>query len=111
VLVTHVEGVLEAGPGDAIARTKRQVVAEEGALLLFHDWATMTDYETVVRQQLVSVTAGLKAAGTLRGTHILVRSRVVALGVQGANVFLGVLTAYTDREAFEVVLREALAGR
>jgi hypothetical protein len=107
IMVSRVEGVITPEPGLAIENMMKRVAAEDGALLMFHDWERMVDYHTQVRLRLTATGAGLQ--GVLEHGHILVRSGIVALGVKAANLVVPALTVHTERAPFEAALRDALA--
>lgn len=70
-----------------------------GPLDVFHDWELVTGYDSVVRQELVRWTDENEKPGEV---HILVKSRLVAMGVSVANAALGgKLVVYSDRVKFE----------
>ncbi len=75
----------------------------------FHDWELMTSYQSSARYAL---TKFLMATYRQQPAHILVASRLVAMGVSAASLTLAVagvkLTSYNKREAFERALDEAL---
>jgi hypothetical protein len=109
LMVTRVEGVLTQRAALVIEHASRRQVADHGQMTGYHDWEQMTDYETEARVRLVA--AGTALGKALRGVHVLVTSRVVALALQGANLVLGNVIPYTSRTAFEAALREALPRR
>jgi hypothetical protein len=73
----------------------------------FHDWSGMPNYDTVCRKRLTDWV--LKHMAHTAGHHILVQSKLVAMGVSTANMLLGgsIITSYTDRAAFEQALARA----
>ena len=83
---------------------------EKGTVLAgFHDWELMTSYESSARYAL---TRFLMATYRQQPAHILVASRLVAMGVSAASLTLAVagvkLTSYNKREVFERALALAL---
>lgn len=73
----------------------------------FHDWADMPNYDTICRKKLTDWV--LRHMAKTAGHHILVQSKLVAMGVSTANLLLGgtIITSYTDRAAFEKALVHA----
>lgn len=83
---------------------------QKGVLLAgFHDWERMTSYESSARYAL---TKFLGATYRQQPAHILVASRLVAMGVSAASLTLAIagvkLTSYNKRDVFERALAEAL---
>lgn len=77
---------------------------------LFQDWLAMEGYDSSCRQQLTTWTA--KNLGSFGSLHIAQRSKIVAMGVQVANLALGgVIKTHPDLPSIEGdlnrVLREA----
>lgn len=80
-----------------------------GDLEVFHDWEHVTGYDSIVRQEFVRWAQEHPKQGD---AHILVKSRLVAMGVSVANVALGGrLKVYADRPKFERARTETIAGR
>jgi len=80
-----------------------------GDLDVLHDWEAVTGYESIVRQELVRWSLEQQKPGEV---HVLVKSRIVAMGVSVANVALGgKLKVYSERQKFERVRTETIAGR
>jgi len=80
-----------------------------GRIDVLHDWELLTGYESVVRQELVRWAQEHERPGHV---HILVKSRLVAMGVSVANVALGgKLKVYADRQKFEQARTQTVAFR
>jgi hypothetical protein len=74
----------------------------------FHDWEAMENYDGSARQALTSWTFENRALFT--GIHILVRSKIVVLGVEVANLALGrLMVTYRERATFESAMNNVLA--
>src|SRR4051812_26190237 len=73
-------------------------VTRAGQAVGFHDWERMDSYDTRCRQDMTEWT--IRNIGQIAGWHILVRSRLVAMGVATASLLIGkeVITSYTSRE-------------
>jgi hypothetical protein len=78
-------------------------------LTTFHDWEEMTGYDSVCRQAMTDWV--LKHVSQIHMNHILVRSKIVAMGVATANLLTGgkLLFPYTTRVPFERALKTAVA--
>jgi hypothetical protein len=75
--------------------------------LIFNDWWEMTGYDTDARLKLTDWIFWMR--GKIQGSHILVRSKIVSMGVSIANLALGgMLTVYTDRQEFALAYRRAV---
>jgi hypothetical protein len=84
-----------------------KVAATQSPIENFHDWADVEGYDPEVRQRYMQWSRTHRAE--IHGAHILVRSRLVVMGVTVANLALGYLTAYNDRARFERALAKAIA--
>jgi hypothetical protein len=106
VMVNRVEGVLTEEAGTALETAIKRTVADEHIYIGFNDWDEMTDYTMATRLRLTqTVYEHLKIT---RGIHFILRSKIVAFGVQAANLVLKNLTVHPTRESFERTLRETL---
>jgi hypothetical protein len=66
----------------------------------FNDWEAMENYDSAARTMLVSWT--LARRHQFACVHLLVRSKIVQLGVEAANLALGrFMTTHRERVAFE----------
>jgi hypothetical protein len=76
-------------------------------LSAFHDWAQMNNYDLSARVALTRWTLTHRPA--FREAHLLVRSKIVELGVEAANLTLGrFMTTHRDLPTFERALQSAL---
>lgn len=99
--------VRAAGHGDAallvtiVAHLDQALT--RGRVEVFHDFAAATGYDAGLRYGL---TGWVKAHdGAIDGTHVLVTSRVIAIGVAAANLAIGGrLLVYTERARFDAAL-------
>jgi len=87
-----------------LMRGFERVAAEGGLVDTFHDWADVESYDAEVRVPYTDwAWAHRQQVASL---HILVRSRLLAMGISVANMGLGgMITSYTDRAPFETVRR------
>jgi hypothetical protein len=78
-----------------------------GKLYVFHDWMDLTGYDTKTRIRLTAWSVAHRHA--YEEVHLAVRSRIIAMGVQVANVALGgFMRSYTGIAALEVELARVL---
>jgi hypothetical protein len=94
------------GWGHAAAELAGPFLAEldaavaRGAVQIWNDWASIRSYDTLVRTSITGWTRDHPAVGG--GVHVLVDSKVVAMGVGLANMALGhSLHVTVDRAGFE----------
>jgi len=108
--VTQVAGVLTDEGARAMDVGVRRIASEGCRFVACHDWEEMTDYSFAARLLLTR-----SATDTMRfidAIHILMRSRVVALGVRAANVVLGGrITMHAERGPFEAALHDEMRRR
>lgn len=77
---------------------------------VFHDWERVTGYEAEVRPEYTRWSKG--HLHCLAGLHILIRSRLLAMGITVANAALnGAMTAHYERAEFEKLRAEAILRR
>lgn len=78
-----------------------------GRIRTFHDWQAGESYESEARVALTEFTR--ECQRDLIESHILVRSKLFAMGMSVANLMLGgSLVVHTDRQAFSKARREGL---
>jgi hypothetical protein len=107
LFVTRVSGHLGIEGAREIDALFRQQVAEDGWNISFNDWGSMENYDSEARVLLSRSTLELLAS--VRSSHFLVSSRVVAFGIKAANIVLRRLTLHPSEESFQRELSEALA--
>lgn len=75
---------------------------------VFNDWWEMTGYDSEARIRLTEWTRSNLALGKTWPSHVLMRSKIVAMGVTVANMALGgALVVHSDRAVFDAELRAA----
>jgi hypothetical protein len=111
VYVTSVTGHMEDVHADLFESYGLERIRKApGKLVVFHDWFDMTGYESRCRTRLTSWS--VKRIEHYEEVHLGVRSKLVAMGVQVANIALrGLITAHSDRAKLEVELRRALRDK
>jgi hypothetical protein len=79
----------------------------EGKFYVFHEWTELTGYDTKTRLRLTAWAVAHRHA--YEEVHIAARSRIIAMGVQVANIALGgFMRAHTGVAALEVELARVL---
>ena len=106
VLATQVAGAITAGVAQGLAAALRKVVHAHGRVVVIHDWEQMTDYEPEARVILTDIGRELKKQIDL--THILLRSRIVALAVQAATLLVPNIKVHGSRVTLERALHDAI---
>jgi hypothetical protein len=106
LFVTRVTGHLSLDGAREIASAFRLQVAEDTSCLGFHDWSQMDNYDADARALLTI--AVLERLSCVKGGHFVVRSRVVAFGLQVANVVLRRFTVHPSETSFQHELSKAL---
>lgn len=109
--VTMTTGYMEEAHADLLESYGLERIRKApGKLTVFHDWFDMTGYESRCRQRLTSWS--LARRQHFEEVHLGVRSKLVAMGVQVANLALGgLITAHTDRTKLEHELRRVLRAK
>jgi hypothetical protein len=78
-----------------------------GKLYVFHDWLEMTGYDSRTRIRLTAWSVAHRHL--YEEVHLAVRSRIIAMGVQVANVAVGgIMRAHTGIATLEVELARAM---
>ena len=97
-----------AGHGDGEAASRivewTSTASASGPLHVFHDWRRMTGYDSAARERL---SRHVQEMGPrIASANLLVESRIMAMGVQVANMLLGGrLVTYSAREAFAAAMQ------
>jgi hypothetical protein len=107
VLWVRASGHASADFVTSVVTLRNAAVKAWGRVTLFDDLDGLTGYDPGVRAGLTEWVNQNKGAVT--AVHILVRSRVVAMGVGVANMVLrGVISAHSDRAVFDRELEAAV---
>ena len=78
-----------------------------GKLFVFHDWRELTGYDSMTRVRLTAWSVAHRQS--YQEVHLAVRSRIIAMGVQVANVAVGgIMRAHSGVATLEVELARAL---
>ena len=109
VLLGIARGHLSEGMADRWIAEMTPRVQGDAVLVGFHDWQLLTGYDSRARYAL---TRFVVSTGPRQRGHLLVSSRMVAMGVSAASLtaaLAGVkLESYASRARFENVLNAAL---
>lgn len=107
VLVMKFSGYFDADFLNPLIATQNRVIIA-GPTRLFSDWEEMTDYASECRTKLTDWTVSVRKGG--HKFILLIRSKLVAFGVNAANIALGgILEVHTERRHFDEALNEAIA--
>jgi len=106
VIFHRISGYLEKSLVPRIKEPTERLIACGLRPRIFNDWWDMSGYDAEARNKLTEWT--LRIRHNIASDHILVRSKIVSMGVSLANVALGgLLTVYTDRTEFAQARRRA----
>jgi hypothetical protein len=109
VFVSRVEGAISEAMATAMLVEGQRIIASDGKLVVFHDWELVKGYEKQARVQFTRV--GLQLRRQVEASHFLVRARILAVGIQLANIVLGTNKVHPSRASFESVLRDTVVSR
>lgn len=106
ILVVALQNHGEASFVEPVVDAYRSMQAE-GHIHLFFDAEHLTNYDSPLRAGLT--TAFLPDRHRLEGFHVLLRSKIVAMGVSVANLALGGIVSVTNhRQTFRTALDSTL---
>jgi hypothetical protein len=110
IMVTHVNGYAEWPDVRWYTQRADRIISTGQSLYIFHDFEGLTGYDAATRTKLTEWAA--KRNKFLPGTHFLIRTRILAMGVSVAALALGrPLKAFSSRREFEATLQKKLADR
>jgi hypothetical protein len=93
----------------AVAVINEFAASNLGKMDIFHDWEGMALYTTEARTELTEL--GVRLMPRLNSLSVLFSSNVVEMGVTMANITLGGIRMFTQREEFERAIRQAVESR
>lgn len=102
VVLVRVAGKADVDVARELAKDHEKSIAEFGAFALFSDFSSMVSYTSAGRFELTEWSK--KNWSHLRSSHILVASKLVAMGVSVASIALPGLRSHTERSRFEAAL-------
>ncbi len=106
VLVVRVEGEFQFSLVPYYKTPIDRAIAQGIFIHVFNDWWEMSGYDAETRVDLTNWTLPIRRKVN---SHILLRSKIVALGVSAANFALGgALNVHTDRASFDAALNKSL---
>jgi hypothetical protein len=94
----HFEGFLAAEFWPPTEKLLEGVIAQHGRALMLGNGLYLDGYEPAYRQDCTRWF--VRRRGKLRGVHLLVRSRIVRMGVQVVNLAVPVIEGYDDPAVF-----------
>lgn len=104
------EGYARAAYIDMVLESRDLIVREQGKIAIFDDLAEMRGYDSDVRARLTEWSR--RHRNQIVDFHILVRSKIVAMGVSLANLAIGGhIQAHTSRTEFDAALARAIRQR
>lgn len=108
IYVTQVSGQMGEKHADLFERfAEERIRNAPGKVNVFHDWLGMTGYESRCRQRLTRWS--LEHLDAYGEVHLALRSKLVAMGVQVANIALGgKIRVHGSRATLEAELKRAL---
>lgn len=109
-MVVRFEGFATGEVADHILEALQGCVAQGGPLEVFDDWEHAIGYDPIVRTKLTGWMA--THGGHVRATHVLVKSKVVAMGLTVANMLLAnrhKIITYNDRRRWQAAM-DAVEG-
>src|SRR5947208_165101 len=108
IVTSRVTGHFDSGMAAALIRSVDLWSLRRGRdLSAFHDWEEMENYDAAARSTLTAWT--LERRALFPTVHLLVRSMIVQLGVETANLALGrFMTTHRDRAAWTRAFSAAL---
>lgn len=107
VVYEQVTGYLEKDVVGKITHPIDKLIGQGARPIIFNDWWELSGYDSDARLKLTDWIFWIR--GKIVGSHILVRSKIVSMGVSIANLALGgMLTVYTDRQEFTLAYHRAL---
>lgn len=109
VYCTRVRGRMTMEHGDVFLRYgERRVREASGPLRVFHDWFEMTAYDTDARKALTDWSVAHRRDYV--EVHIGLASKIVAMGINVANIPLGgLIRAHSSPATFERAFNQCLA--
>ena len=109
VVVQRIRGYGSVKIAEAIADFNDRLISAGVQPLIFDDWMELTGYSTGAR---VTLTAwAIQRRRRIRGIHVLVKSKLVSMGLAISNTATGGLaTAYANRLDFEAALADAVGA-
>lgn len=109
ILVTRATGSMTLAAARPLMDAFDEAARGNTTVHAFHDWSGVTGYTPEVREAYVRWS--LQGKAKRRFIAVLVRSKLVAMGISVANLKLGYLTSFTDPNAFDLARERAIGQR
>jgi len=107
VLATRAKGMGSLEMVEQIIHFGDGLLRSSPAIQIFHDFSEVTGYRSEARRRLVAW--GVDKATCIEATHVLFRSKLVAMGVSMATALLrNQVIGYPNRLEFEAARRDAV---
>jgi hypothetical protein len=106
VVLQRATGHAELPIAQTIATTLQAAIDGGARIAIFDDFSGLDGYTSDARIALTTWTRA--ALPHISSIHILVRSKIVSMGVAVANIALRNVNTYTDRVAFDAAIVRAL---
>jgi len=91
-----------------LSYSEERIRLASGKLTVFHDWLDMTGYDSSCRKRITDWT--VRHLSSYAEVHVALRSKLVAMGVQVANIALGGLVkTHKSRASLEAAVRAVVA--
>jgi len=105
VILVRISGFFDQDLVPYVKAPTDRAIASGLSPAVFNDWWDMTGYDSESRIALTQWMLGVRKK--LSAGHVLLQSKIVAMGVSVANLALGgVLTVHTNRAQFEAALQQ-----
>jgi hypothetical protein len=109
-LALKVTGYLQKDGAEAIVAAMQRVVTLEAPVVTFNDWFEMNGYDSEARLLMTSWV--LSSRSKFSAIHVLVHSKLVAMGVSVANLALGgLISTYTSPKVYNATFNDFLNKR
>ena len=106
VVVHEFKGYLEPDSARLLIDRLERLMGTRNAIDAFNDWEGISGYDTEARVLLTEWVR--RTRPRFRSIHVLVRSRLVGMGISVANLALGgMLTAHHERRSFDRAVSDA----
>ncbi len=107
ILASRVVGMGSLEMVQSIIEFGDALISATGSIQIFHDFSEVSGYRAEARRVLVDW--GVRNPAAIRRTHVLFRSKVVAMGVSLATRLLGEqLTGYSKYAEFDTARAAAV---
>ncbi|HEX7601282.1 MAG TPA: hypothetical protein VF316_06735 [Polyangiaceae bacterium] len=106
VVLQRATGQADLAHAQAIATTLQAAIDGGARIAIFDDFSALEGYTSEARIELTTWTRA--SLPKIASIHILVKSKIVSMGVAVANIALRNVNSYTDRAPFDAAIMRAL---